>query len=1382
MKIFELRKGLREALWSASDFVGALKAVTPSPHSRRRSASYGGQAKAAAPQLKLCCLSVGVFFALVSVSAFALDPSAIDDVLAQTVARQEQVMQLQLDNTYPASGLWHHEDYALAAYGLDTNNAIADAGLIACQTNGLYQDSVDAESFHWHAYLLERIYFLHSGNWTNASGRMGMDAETAVLEMLWDWASTDCVIGMADPAYVNYLWGSENHHLQRWVSCWGAAHIFADHPLYSTYTYSDGTTPAEMAAAFDDYFTAWLNDRSVKGLMVEVNSPIYAKYSLNTLYNLADFATDPELKAAASSLLDIYFADWALEQIDGVRGGSRHRCYSGQYSNTHPGGGAEHAWYQFGTGLPQNTHPGSMSGMTTLWRPSRATVGLALDTAGRGSYGYTSRRLGLVDQAATTSPVYSGYALDPDGGSLLRTTWCTPDFVMGMSQMEARNAAEWTGISSQNRWNGVIFGGHDTARIFTQRPDPASGSVYNAEWGVQHKGAMILQHLKEAQGSTAQMVWFDGSLSLIESEGWIFAEAPRAYAAVKIVDGGWSWDGNWAVLTNRYSPIIIETGRKQDYGSIAAFQSEILSNPISWDGARIDYASAGYDATLTLFADESAPPQVDGVFLGFNPEQAYDSPYMEGDFGAGPVIISYGDERTVHGIAPFNDDANTLEHWDFETTVPAVHADSTNSVYEIADGKFDGAVRCDFEAGDQYMMTADAWPADQGAVRYQGWIRLNPGDTGGTLFHVYDQVNLSVDSSSVTFWVNRSGNPIDVGATNLITLTASISTSNAWQYIEAVYDGTVIKLVTEEETVSAPGIGPFAPNNRNVYIGSRKNKDNYVGDMDEVKISSSITELPVVLDPIDVVNEAEIYSAAVPGNTHTLPDFTVGGVDGRKLVVCTGTENGGAVLGVSYGGRALRRGAYNHYARSAEIWYLDDPEVGTADIVVTMSAASNSTMRIGALSLAGAEPGMSVSTNAGNTSTDTLSLDLTTTDPQTLVVGSFVNNLNTIASTPFTNTVAHGSSGSSFMSAGYTNVETAGLSTYAWSNAVAVQSGAALAGFAARPELLIVPAPVVVAGAMEHYQSDSSINTLSGFSPATGSGTKLVVCASWEGAAVITNISYGSQRFTRAIGAGNGRNASIWYLDEPVAASGDVVVQFSGSLGSRVGVLSLQHAAAGDPAQTASAGGSTTINLFSAVKDSLAVGVYTENGDAVLSSDFANTLYSGGSGSSQGNAGYQAEAAAGPKTYSWNATTNSCMAVAVSCAPVTLALPMVADDGSDADADGMTDSWEIQQFGNLDASDGTADSDVDGFTDAQEFSAGTDPRDAASRLEITGLSGGSNIYWQAVQGKSYRIWSRTNLVHGSWVEEASGVPGTPPESSHVLPDAGEKAFYRIETE
>ena len=45
---------------------------------------------------------------------------------------------------------------------------------------------------------------------------------------------------------------------------------------------------------------------------------------------------------------------------------------------------------------------------------------------------------------------------------------------------------------------------------------------------------------------------------------------------------------------------------------------------------------------------------------------------------------------------------------------------------------------------------------------------------------------------------------------------------------------------------------------------------------------------------------------------------------------------------------------------------------------------------------------------------------------------------------------------------------------------------------------------------------------------------------------------------------------------------------------------------------------------------------------------------------------------------------------------------------SDTDADGMLDTWEVGNFGDL-SHDGTADSDTDGLTDLEEYQNGTDP-------------------------------------------------------------------------
>ncbi len=62
-------------------------------------------------------------------------------------------------------------------------------------------------------------------------------------------------------------------------------------------------------------------------------------------------------------------------------------------------------------------------------------------------------------------------------------------------------------------------------------------------------------------------------------------------------------------------------------------------------------------------------------------------------------------------------------------------------------------------------------------------------------------------------------------------------------------------------------------------------------------------------------------------------------------------------------------------------------------------------------------------------------------------------------------------------------------------------------------------------------------------------------------------------------------------------------------------------------------------------------------------------------------------------------------------------LPLKVDMGCyefiDSDSDGISDSWEIDHFGDL-SHDGTGNADSDGLTDLEEYSCGTDPNDADS--------------------------------------------------------------------
>lgn len=626
------------------------------------------------PRIQLLPVLLGMWLQTIftpsTASAASADPQAV---------RGELMLRAQVANPYPQDGAWHYENLAMAAYWCNEKTAEADQAILTVREKEFLEimkpsKFVKAGEFHWHAYLLERIYFLFGKDSRYFRGRMSLQAETALLEMLWEWASTRSVKEMTLPEHQWLVWGSENHQAQAWTGFWGAAHIFARHPDYKDRFYADGSTPAQMAAAFDGYFKRFARSRSTNGLLIECNSD-YNKYTLGGWYNIADFAEDPILRKQMSQLLELFWADWAIEQIDGVRGGSRHRCYPGN-SSTIASSMDGMAWFHFGMGQAKSQHPNSMCTATTFWRPSAFLTDLAEDVSGRGSYEYRSRRPGLMEPGKAGAPP-ANFVQDPkhpvfeprgvyrvshEGGALLRTTYCTPDFVLGTSMVEARPSQDWAKISSQNRWEGVILGGHPTARIFVQPHQPKDGSFYNASWSVQRFGVQILQRLKESNAE-GQRVWFDASLRRVEREGWIFVEAPRAYAAVRIVEGGKLWEadsvaqhrggggatdkGEWLKCLNEFSPIVLEVVRKCEVESFEAFQQGILANVLHFEAQRLDYTSRFYQTSLTLFTDYQRPPLIDGVPVDYAPRQVYESPFIQSEFGSGVVRMQKGTQSVI---------------------------------------------------------------------------------------------------------------------------------------------------------------------------------------------------------------------------------------------------------------------------------------------------------------------------------------------------------------------------------------------------------------------------------------------------------------------------------------------------------------------------------------------------------------------------------------------------------------------------------------------------------------------------------------------------------------------------------------------------------------
>jgi hypothetical protein len=230
---------------------------------------------------------------------------------------------------------------------------------------------------------------------------------------------------------------------------------------------------------------------------------------------------------------------------------------------------------------------------------------------------------------------------------------------MGTLMVEPRPAADWTQISSQNRWHGVIFSGHPQARLVPQCQAADNRVAFNAQWSVQSRGTLICQKLKTSQKTKAMRVWFPSAgLTNRQAVGdWTFVEAPQAFAAVRVVSGGTTWEkeaggvrGEWLRCQDEWSPVILEVADRDDFADSAAFRKAVLALPLSFTDRVLTFQSLGGDR-FQFFAAQDKPPHINGAPVDYAPRKAFDSPFIQSVWNSGLVTLSK-DGRTV--VLDFN--------------------------------------------------------------------------------------------------------------------------------------------------------------------------------------------------------------------------------------------------------------------------------------------------------------------------------------------------------------------------------------------------------------------------------------------------------------------------------------------------------------------------------------------------------------------------------------------------------------------------------------------------------------------------------------------------------------------------------------------------------
>jgi hypothetical protein len=128
----------------------------------------------------------------------------------------------------------------------------------------------------------------------------------------------------------------------------------------------------------------------------------------------------------------------------------------------------------------------------------------------------------------------------------------------------------------------------------------------------------------------------------------------------------------------------------------------------------------------------------------------------------------------------------------------------------------------------------------------------------------------------------------------------------------------------------------------------------------------------------------------------------------------------------------------------------------------------------------------------------------------------------------------------------------------------------------------------------------------------------------------------------------------------------------------------------------------------------------------------------------------------------------------------------LGDRSASTAGDGIPDAWKLRHFNTLnnELSRAMADADGDGVPNWAEYKSGTNPNDAASKLQMLArrslVERAVSVRWPSAIGKHYVVEVSDRLSGGEWTPVATDVVGDGliQEFKDTDPAAGLR-FYRV---
>jgi hypothetical protein len=592
----------------------------------------------------------------------------VDNVHSASLQQRKQQLNAAVskESIWPYN-VWGDMMWSLSLLYLDARVDDANARILKYAESG-------GEPFAYFGLVdYVRILCMFHSTSEHFPGRLNSVTEEAMKRVVWDVVNQGKYVTtpgsrmiMASPERVWFVHGSENHDLINKVNHYLILSVLNEDTAYNDRLLPDNATVSEHFEAWNLYFKAWLRARATRGWLVELGSDIYRKYTYSTLFNLHDLSPDPHVRKLAEMLLDIAFIE--EEQIsfpDGFRGGGKSRVtYTKDlltkiYSDIGKSAGFEDVKNLF------HGFKGGASHSKVFETSSYQLPELAINIRRLGHSKYPliirNRVAGENVYPKPANALDDEYVLSDHSG-LVNYCYRTPYFMLGSTLQDPK--VFYSAISMQNRWSGVVFNDNDHNRVIPH-PEPTrpeSTRTHDAYWNVQYENIMIVQKLAKSNYTARMRVYFSPGLMRTEHGGWVFVSSGEAYAAIRPVASGYTWDtsAGWTgkdsqghpvstmmILNNDYDPVIFYAANKSDHQSFDEFMDFVLAASLTFPGGQSFLFKIGNIPEIKYFTNYQMP-LIDGVKQNVEPPMAYDSPYLQSEWGSGIVTARWGDKSWIY--------------------------------------------------------------------------------------------------------------------------------------------------------------------------------------------------------------------------------------------------------------------------------------------------------------------------------------------------------------------------------------------------------------------------------------------------------------------------------------------------------------------------------------------------------------------------------------------------------------------------------------------------------------------------------------------------------------------------------------------------------------